>query len=179
MEDHNPPSSLMPGLPEGRIVRTISRMKAPQVEAEDIMKLFEGHDGNQWIVVLGLRPNIIERLDNNPHTSLEGVAYRFQWEQTTGLIKVVPSPVHEGVTRQFAKFVTSKLVCMGIPLEDNLWFGVKAYHPATGKGKQGDDVFVPHSRCLPTIGWPTLVIETEVSVYLPGKPHLPEKMWYV
>ncbi|CAG8892280.1 unnamed protein product [Penicillium egyptiacum] len=154
----------MSGLPEGRIVRTFSRMGTLQVEARNILKWFEDHDdGNQWIVVLGLPPNIIERLDNDPHTSLGGVTYRFQWEQTTGLIKVVSSHIHEGVTRQFANFVTSKLVGMGIPL----WFGATTYRFSAGKGKQGDDVFVPPSRCLLTVGWPTLVIETGFSESLP------------
>lgn len=50
MEDPNLASSLMSGLPEGRIVRTFSRMKALQVEARDIMKWFEDHDdGNQGL----------------------------------------------------------------------------------------------------------------------------------
>lgn len=44
-----------------------------------------------------------------------GVNYRFQWEQTTGLIKVVPSGPHEGATHQFSTLVTSKLIAMGIP----------------------------------------------------------------
>jgi hypothetical protein len=165
MEDPNPASSLMSGLPEGRIVRTFSRMKALQVEARNIMKWFEDHDdGNQWIVVLGLRPNIIEKLDNH---SLGEVNYRFQWEQTTGLIKVVPSGPHEGATHQFSTLVTSKLIAMGIPSHECPWFGSTTYRPDVGKGKEGDNIFVPRSRCLPTFGWPTLVIETGVSESLP------------
>lgn len=150
MEDPNPASSLMPGLPEGRIVRTFSRMK-----------WFEDHDdGNQWIVVLGLRPNIIEKLDNH---SLGGVNYRFQWEQTNGLIKVVPSGPYEGATYQFSTLVTSKLIAIGIPSHECPWFGSTTYRPTVGKGKEGDNIFVPRSRCLPTFGWPTLVVETGVS----------------
>lgn len=81
----------------------------------------EGHDdGIRWSVVLGLWPNIIKRLDNNPDTSLGGVAYRFQWERITGLIKVIPRGSHEAATDRFADVTQSKLGDMGISFEESL-----------------------------------------------------------
>ncbi|CAI7565283.1 unnamed protein product [Penicillium viridicatum] len=164
-------SGLMAGLPENHIVRSFSRLKLIKLEAEKIMQWFEENDdGNQWIVVLGLRKPTIEKLTNDHRTSLGGITYRFQWEGSTGLIKVVPSGPHESSTDRFADMVKSKISAMNIPFEESLWVGSKTYKPAVGKGKEGDQAFVPPSRCsngIRNVGRPTLVVETGVSESLP------------
>ncbi|KAJ5181675.1 hypothetical protein N7449_011822 [Penicillium cf. viridicatum] len=63
-EDDN--SGLIADLPEDYIVCSFSRLKLLKVEAEKILKWFEKNDdGNQWIVVLGLRKPTIEKLAND------------------------------------------------------------------------------------------------------------------
>lgn len=170
-QDRDSAPPLMSDLPEDRIVRTFSRLKLLKVEAQKIMESFEQNDdGNQFIVVLSLRQPTIEKLANDHHTSLGGVTYRFQWEGSTGLIKVVPSGSHELATDRFVDAVKSNLRGMGIRSEESVWVGAKTYTPAMGKGKEGDQAFVPPSRCnngVTTAGRPTLVIETGVSESLP------------
>lgn len=92
-------TSLMSALPADRIVRTFSRFKGLRLKAEQLLKsLQEKGDGNQFIVVLNLSARTIKKLDEEHQSSLGGINYRFQWEGTTGLIKVVPSERHDGIT---------------------------------------------------------------------------------
>ncbi|CAI7623345.1 unnamed protein product [Penicillium glandicola] len=175
-QDH----SLISDLPEGHIVCNFS-LKLLKVEAQNIMEWFEQNDdGNQWIVVPGLRGPTITKLADDHYTSLGGVTYRFQWEGSTGLIKVVPSGPHVSSTDRFVDVVKSKISAMGMPYEESLWVGSKTYRPAVGKGKEGDQAFVPPSRCttgIRNVGRPTLVVETGVSESL---PHLRQdaKKWF-
>ncbi|KAJ5392784.1 hypothetical protein N7465_011758 [Penicillium sp. CMV-2018d] len=175
-------SGLMAGLPENHIVHSFSHLELLKVEAEKILKWFEKNDdGNQWIVVLGLRKPTIEQLTNNHHTSLGGITYRFQWEGLIGLIKVVPSGLYESLTDRFVDIVKFKISARNIPFEESLWVGSKTYKPAVGKGREGDQAFVPPSRCsngIRNVGRPTLVVETGVSESLP-RLRQDAKKWFV
>jgi hypothetical protein len=120
---------------------------------------------NQWILVLGLSPTTIKRLDED-HGCLDGINYRFQWEGMSGLIKVIPSGQHEIITAHVVNCVNDVFNTMGIPWQRNgEWVGTTTYKPTPAKGKQPDNGFVPPSRCatMANLGWPTLVIETGVS----------------
>ncbi|KGO67749.1 hypothetical protein PITC_000870 [Penicillium italicum] len=169
--DRGSGSSLISDLPDDHIVHIFSHPKSLKVEADKIIEWFEQNDdGNQWIVVLGLRPSTIEMLSNDRRTSLGGISYRFQWEGSCGLIKVVPSGSHQLATGRFVDVVKSKLLAMGITYGESMWLGSTTYKFAIGKGKEGDQTFVPPSRCstgVTNAGYPTLVIETGVSVSLP------------
>ncbi|OQD78229.1 hypothetical protein PENDEC_c001G03381 [Penicillium decumbens] len=171
MSRSEPTPSLTSALPPDHIVRTFSRLKNLQVEAKKILdSLNENGDGNQWIVVLNLSPGTIQKLDEEHDTSLGGISYRFQWEGTTGLIKVVPGEAHDAITDNFTRIITANLLAMGQSIWDPQWVGTTTYKPSTGAGKQGDQAFKPPTRCspgLPGIGWPTLVVETGVSESLP------------
>ncbi|KAI2791265.1 hypothetical protein POX_c04122 [Penicillium oxalicum] len=164
--------SLMDGLPDTYTVHRFSTMKRLQAEAQRTRQnLLETEDGNQWIVVLGLSPSVIQKLDDD-HTSLGDVTYRFQWEGTAGLIKVVPSHSHDTTTDRFTRYIDSRLSAMGIDTFYIMWAATSTYKPTPAKGKQGDQTFIPPSR-WPSAqqtadwGWPTFVLETGVSESLP------------
>ncbi|KAJ5100717.1 hypothetical protein N7456_006769 [Penicillium angulare] len=165
--------SLMQGLPDGCTLRISPKIKQIQVAAKEILDLLEANEdtnGNQWLVILGLSPSTIRKLDDD-HSSLGGMEYRFQWEGSTGLIKVVPSHSHDMATDYLTRAVDVRLVIMGIhDPGDRRWASTATYKPTAAKGKQGDQTFLPPSRC-PTYtqraGWPTFVIETGVSESIP------------
>jgi hypothetical protein len=140
-------------------------MKCLASAADEVYtSLNKQESSNQWILVLGLSAATIKRLADD-HRCLDGINYRFQWEGTSGLIKVVPSARHESVTRRVVFSVNDALTAMGIPWQNGEWVGITTYKPTATKGKEPDDAFVPPSRCatLANLGWPTLVIETGVS----------------
>jgi len=162
--------SLMQGLPTGYAMRVFSQLERLQADAEKILQsLQENQDGNQWLVVLGLSPSTIRKLDDD-HSSLGGVEYRFQWEGSAGLIKVVPSRAHDITTDQVTRSIDDRLSAMGIRFIDRTWAATSTYKPTPAKGKQGDQAFIPPSRCPAPrrpADWPTFVIETGVSESLP------------
>ncbi|KAE8143071.1 hypothetical protein BDV38DRAFT_293515 [Aspergillus pseudotamarii] len=138
--------------------------------AQDAMMIFDtlnanGFRGNQWILVLGLTKKAIHILDNDKRC-LDGITPRFEWDGTTGLIKVVPDAGSEFSTSSFVMAVHETLWAMGIPRTEMSWGGRTTYQPTVGKGKQGDQIFTPGDR-QPAHGqirdWPTLVLETGLS----------------
>ncbi|CAI7661779.1 unnamed protein product [Penicillium viridicatum] len=172
----------MSALPADRIVRTFSGFKGLRLEAKQLLKsLQEKGDGNQFIVVLNLSAQTIEKLDEEHQSSLEGINYRFQWEGTTGLIKVVPSERHDGIINQISRAIDMKLIAMGLRWSEMVWTGTSTYKPTAGAGKQGDQAFLPPIRCpngLPSGSWPTFVIETGVSESLP-RLREDAKRWFI
>ncbi|KAL4895672.1 hypothetical protein BDV59DRAFT_172930 [Aspergillus ambiguus] len=152
------------------ITRTYTTMKRLEQTVHDVLQTLQANDcnGNQWVQVLGLTKEAIERLDNDKE-SLEGVAFRFEWEGTTGLIKVIPSAAHESLLNDFSSKVATELQNMGINWPDRRWIGTTTYKPGN-KGKAADQAFTPPSRRVTqgqTRGWPTLVVEVGVSDSMP------------
>ncbi|GIK05321.1 hypothetical protein Aspvir_009428 [Aspergillus viridinutans] len=149
------------------ITRTYSSFKQLQQAAHSVLQTLQANDcdGNQWILVLGLTKEAIERLDNDKEC-LGGVDFRFEWEGSTGLIKVIPGFTHEHLINDFTSKVTSDLQNMGIPYWERRWIGTTTYKPGNNRGKQADQGFTPPSRQGAqgqTRGWPTLVVEVGVS----------------
>ena len=68
------------------------------------------------IVVLGLSPPVIEA-PTSDHRGLGGIAFRFQWEGSTGLIKVVPRIEHHIATDKFVEINRDYYKAIGIPRE--------------------------------------------------------------
>lgn len=162
----SPCPSLMDGLPAGYTMRVFSQLKRLQADAEAIFQSLQAsQNGNQWLVILGLSPSTIRKLDND-HSCLGGLEYRFQWEGSTGLIKVVPSHRHDMTTDQTTRSIDDRLAAMGIRSVDRKWAATSTYKPTPVKGKQGDQAFIPPTR-YPSpqqpAGWPTFVIETGVA----------------
>jgi hypothetical protein len=156
----------MDGLPAGYTTRVFSQLKRLQADVEGIFQLLQkSQAGNQWLVVLGLSPSTIRKLDED-HNSLGGLEYRFQWEGSTGLIKVVPSHKHDMTTDQTTRSIDDRLAAMGIRSVNRKWAATSTYKPTPAKGKQGDQGFIPPSRQpspQQSAGWPTFVIETGVA----------------
>ncbi|CAG8888251.1 unnamed protein product [Penicillium egyptiacum] len=175
----DPAPTLMSDLPEGHVV-SFSRLRTLRQEARRIAEWFEEHtDGNQWIVVLGLSTPIIETLTTD-RDALNGVTYRFQWEGTTGLIKVVPKGQHEIVTSQIVAVVRDELRAMGLPRKEVIWVRSTTYRSGTSKGKEADDAYPPpsrHARPIENAGYPSLVIETGVSESL-GRLRQNARKWF-
>ncbi|KAJ5836189.1 hypothetical protein N7447_002215 [Penicillium robsamsonii] len=157
----DPAPTLMPGLPEGYVV-SFSRLTRLRHEARRIIEWFEHHtDGNQWIVVLGLSLTTNETLTTDCN-ALNGVPYQFQWEGTTGLIKLTPRGEHEIVTSQFTMVVHDELKSIGLPR------------------KEADNSYLPpsrHIRPIENAGYPSLVIETGVSESL-GRLRQDARKWF-
>lgn len=166
MSNSNISGAFPSSLPDNHIVRVFSSMKRLCAAANDVFSSLDKQEStNQWLLVLGLSSTTIKRLDED-HDCLEGINYRFQWEGTSGLIKVIPTAQHEAVTSRVVFSVNDALARMGLDWNDAEWVGTTTYKPNVTKGKQPDNAFVPPSRCTPllsSIGWPTLVIETGVS----------------
>jgi hypothetical protein len=150
-------------------MRTFITFKQLQTDTSNILKVLQDNenDGNQYLVLLGLSKRSIERLDNR---GLSGLAYRFQWEGTVGLIKIVPTNGHDITTDQTTRAIDEHLMAMGIRSVDRRWAMSTTYKPTASKGKQADQCFIPPGRCASPgqpVGWPTFVIETGVSESLP------------
>ncbi|CDM36080.1 hypothetical protein DTO013E5_5559 [Penicillium roqueforti] len=171
--------TLMSDLPQGHVV-SFSRLRRLRLEALQISKWFEEHtDGNQWIVVLGLSTPVIEALTSD-HGGLGGIAFRFQWEGSTGLIKVVPRSEHEVATDKFTEVIRDSYKAMGVPSEGTAWIGSTTYRSGMRKGKEADNGYVPPSRCthpIGNVGYPTLIIETGVSESL-GRLRQDARKWF-
>ncbi|KAJ5907813.1 hypothetical protein N7495_000495 [Penicillium taxi] len=152
----------MASLPVGYMMQTYSTMAYLRKAVDEIQKFYvQEKSHNQWLVVRGLSENATQQLDKDGFNL--GVKFRFQWESTTGLIKVVPNEPHDTVTRRTQLTIHNAMLGMGMRWQSSQWMGTTTYGPAIGKGKQADDAFVPPPRCKPQVmktGWPTLVIET-------------------
>ncbi|KAE8407527.1 hypothetical protein BDV37DRAFT_240439 [Aspergillus pseudonomiae] len=162
-----PPSGPLVGLPSTHVTRTWSNIKRLIVEAEQILENLTTNDGsgNQWLVVLGLSKRAVEKLGSH-EGELRGIAYRFQWEGSVGVMKIVPGYSHECPTDDFRSVIQDQLAAMGVRRNDRGWGVSTTYRPTgSNKGKEADQIFFPFTR-RPSGGivdWPTLVVETGVS----------------
>lgn len=142
-------------------------MSSLQADAEDVLGTLKANEynGNQWLVVLDLTKDAIERLGSHEN-GLRGVPYRFQYEGTAGIIKIIPGYAHEYCTADFSTAINDQLAAMGIARNDRSWGGGTLYStPYSNRGKEADQIFTPFNR-RPSggiIDWPSLVIETGVS----------------
>ncbi|KAJ5946896.1 hypothetical protein N7454_003735 [Penicillium verhagenii] len=164
-----PDSFLMAALPNGYAIRRFTDFRQLYLDAFTVRKLLEESpetDGSQYLVLLGLSKQIIDQLANRELTSIN---YRFAWEGTVGLMKVIPGSAHEQVTCYLTNLVWFKIGAMGRGdyLDELATGGATTYRPTGNKGKEADQCFIPahrkglHGAAPP--GWPTLVIETGVS----------------
>lgn len=162
------PHGLMSGLPSDYLLVHFHRFHQVKTAAKQVFDaLIKNEDGNQFIVVLSLSETARQRLDGE-EDCLDGIAFRFMWEDNVGLIKVVATAEH-GITTDAIRGEID-FICrsqMGIS-RDEIAFGMSTTHKPTAgnKGKQPDQCFWSPSR-YPRPGqqpdWPTLVIETGVT----------------
>lgn len=178
------PHNLMAGLPAEHSMHIFSNRARLQEEAQEVQDALTRNEceGNQWILVLGISNSVIDKLDNDKDF-LGSINYRFQWEGTTGLIRIIPSAPHEQINSDFTALVGDKLAAMGFHRSNRRWGLATTYQPSAGvgtKGKQGDQIFLPAPRQPAggqVVDWPTLVLEIGVSE---SKPKLEEdtKWWF-
>ncbi|KAF7626160.1 hypothetical protein AFLA_013556 [Aspergillus flavus NRRL3357] len=159
------------GLPRNCRTETFSNFKRLSTVINLVYdELVEHHgEGNQWIVVLGLSRNAIQRLGDE--RSRDGKSFRFEHDGSTGIIKV-PGPGHEITTDRVKTKISFLMLRMGI--EDQYWVVATRYQGTGGsKSKEGDQGFLPPTRqpvgtlATGVCPFPTLVIETGVSESLP------------
>ncbi|OXV10163.1 hypothetical protein Egran_02075 [Elaphomyces granulatus] len=167
VQEHN----LLSGLPQDHEVMVFSGFKKLQRAAKFVLDKLNanGQSGNQFIVVLDLPEDARAKLANDKDV-LGGIDFRFQFDETTGVIKV-PSAEHDETTENLKDEIRDASLAMGVPKPQMTW-GMSTTHKGTHskKGKQPDQCFWPaprHPTAVQPRGWPTLVIETGVTESLP------------
>ncbi|KAE8152939.1 hypothetical protein BDV25DRAFT_150195 [Aspergillus avenaceus] len=173
---------IMEALPPGYVLIVHHGVKHVQKAAKDLYDhIREDPDGNQYMVVLGMTPNTRYKLDNDKNI-LDGVPFRFQWEEDTGLIKVIPGWEHDQVTDRIRGEIQEKCRDVMRLSKDDYSFGGTTTHrpPGGNRGKQPDQCLWPRTRLGERgVGpeWPTLVIETGGTESLP-RLHEDVKWWF-
>ena len=170
------------GLPSDHALITFRHMSQIQTAAQQALdQLIENEGGNQFLVVMGISEVARQQLDNDKEC-LGGITFRFLWEGSTGLLKVIPTLQHDVTARSMTGEIGFQLRAqMGIPREDIMFGNTTTHKALAGKtGKQPDDCFWPSSRqgrSNRAQGWPTLVIETGVSKSL-SKLRADAQWWF-
>ncbi|OJJ35063.1 hypothetical protein ASPWEDRAFT_40195 [Aspergillus wentii DTO 134E9] len=133
--------------------------------------LTSNESGNQFLILHNIPKHAIDRLFGEERI-LQGVEYRFSFEGSTGLLKIIPSYTHNFITRKLSGEIEWMVRSMGVPADDYN-FGMRSAHYANtdiSTGKEPDECFFPRSRRpvhYEFSGWPTLVIEAGVNKSLP------------
>jgi hypothetical protein len=178
MQEYDP----LAGLPEGYELVTFTNFKKLAQAAIYIFNQLDTHEdeGNQFLVVLGLSSHARDRLINRKDNL--GVSFRFMWDGSIGILKVLPSRTHSATTSELRAEIAEKIDSMGVHRLQTAW-GSTTTHEGTvsTKGKEADESFHPPPR-FPVPGqqsepWPTLVIETGVSESL-AKLREDAKWWF-
>ncbi|KAB8256870.1 hypothetical protein BDV32DRAFT_160873 [Aspergillus pseudonomiae] len=140
MSIHRPLS----GLPHNHRTETFSNWRRLSAAINMVYEQLVEHcgEGNQWIIVLGLSRNAIQRLGDE--RSRDGISFRFEHDGSTGIIKV-PGPGHEITTDRVKTKISFLMLRMGI--EDQYWVAATRYQATGGsKSKEGDQGFLPPAR---------------------------------
>ena len=74
-----------------------------------------------FIVVLGLPESARDKLDNDKDI-LGGISFRFMFDDTTGIIKVVPSAVHDVTTEKLKDEIHDASLAMDVPKLQMLYY---------------------------------------------------------
>lgn len=168
------PRHLFSDLPADCVPRTWRNFRdLGRAVNEVYQKLQENdHSGNQS-VVLGLsnRNHAIQKLASDGGV-FGGIRFWFMFEDSAGVIKVIPSAAHDVTTESLAGMITERSYSMGLRIfADYKWGGSTKHGPTVAvKSKEADHCLWPANRA-PTVnrfsGWPTLIFETGVSESLP------------
>lgn len=148
-------------LPPSYILRSFSSLRALRIDAEQVLRqLDERDDGNQYIILLNMPKSIRVQLDENKNL-LNGVGFRFMFENSAGLIKIVPSYAHDAITRRLSSSIDRLSIQANVPVTELEWAMTTTFKPTVGaSGKQADDSLLPRCRqgsAGQPCNWPTLV----------------------
>lgn len=175
-------TDMIEALPAGCVHRCFKDMQKLRLDAQHVLDTLEQNDehGNQYLVVRSLTKQAINKLSND--MSCLGVTFRFEFEGTTGIIKIMPGYRHETITNHVVETVNEDLSGMGINKYYRTWGGASTFRGQPASGKQADQIFWPPS-CAPSRvppvqpGWPTLVVETALTESYP-KLERDAKWWF-
>lgn len=108
--EHN----LLSGLPQGHEKMAFSGFDKLQKAAKFVFDKLNanGQSGNQFIVVLDLPKSARDKL-NNDKDVLGGIGFRFQFDDTIGVIKV-PSAAHDFTTENLKDEIRDAALAMGV-----------------------------------------------------------------
>lgn len=165
-------TNLLLNLPESCVRRNWRNFRLLQQTASEVYNALQenGIAGNQYIVVNGLSKHAIEKFANNKNV-LGGIGYRFALEGAVGIIKIVPSAVHEVGTDSITRLMDKEFLPLGFsPCVNYTWAAATRHLGTDTSQKEPDQCLVPNSRNTAAEefdGWPTLVIEAGVSESLP------------
>jgi hypothetical protein len=164
---------LTANLPEDYILVQFTNLENLQRTAKRVHdSVNEKGDGNQFILVLGLTEEAIIELNSEERAlnGMNGIPYRFMWDNTAGVIKVLTSE-HDAVVQGIIRQIDRLCVAMGIgnPVLDFFSGGLTIRVLCAGsKGKQPNGCVLPLSRLQRgREQWPTMVIESGVVASLP------------
>lgn len=175
------PTNIMSCLPPSYILRSFSSLRALRIDVEQVFRqLDERDDGNQYIILLNMPKSIRVQLDENKNL-LNGVGFRFMFENSAGLVKIVSSYAHDAITRRLTSSIDRISIQANVPDTELEWAMATTFKPTVGtSGKQADDSLLPRCRqgsAGHPCNWPTLVIESGVSESL-SKLHEDAKWWF-
>jgi hypothetical protein len=162
-------AELRANLPDDHIVVQFTTVENLQQTAERVHdSLNQTGDGNQFILVLGLTKIACIELDSEERP-LNGIPYRFMWDDTTGILKILTYG-HDVVTLNIARAIDLFCSRMGMePTAEFAWGGTTTrLLCGRTKGKQPDGCLFSKARMQrDRESWPTLVIEAGVTASLP------------
>lgn len=175
------PAGLMSGLPSSYILRSFSSLRKLRIDAQQVLdELDANDDGNQYILLLNIPKAVRIQLDED-RNALDGVGFRFMFEGSAGLIKVVPSYAHDAITGRLSFSIDRLCIRANVPDTELEWALTTTFRPTVGtRGKKPDNCLLPRSRQGSggqQQGWPTLVIESGVSESF-SKLHDDAKWWF-
>jgi hypothetical protein len=155
--------------PEGYIVQPFTEFDSLEISMQRVLlQLQDTGDGNQWIILVGLPSSAIERMIDK-FDCLGGFHYCFQWEESIGLLKMVPESCH-AAANHIVRAIDHQVSLRTNPPSGALWTSTAMYNFDGTKSKQSDQAFLPSSRYSPqsqTYTLASLVIETGVAQSLP------------
>lgn len=175
------PASIVSGLPSGYISHSFSTLKDLQTKAQQVLKQLDANgDGNQYMLLSNLPKAVRVQLDEDKN-ALNGVGFRFMFEGSVGVIKIVPSYVHNAITRHLSSSIDRLSIRNNVPDTELEWAMTTTSRSTVGtSGKQSDECLLPRSRqgsAGQPPGWPTLVIESGVSESF-TRLHEDAKWWF-
>lgn len=154
---------------------TLTRVKRAAKAVE--RRLLEDDHNNQWIVLRSMTEELRALLDNDKRAL--GVEFRFQWDHSTGIIKVIPSIAHDVTTTNVFLMIRDQAIAMGVNSTEMAWMATST-HRGISNGKEPDQALSPGAR-RPLgglqVGWPTFVIEAGLSESLP-RLRADAKWWF-
>ena len=122
--------------------------------------LAEAGSGGKYVVFSSVSEEQLTKIDKLRDDRYPSLRFMYLEDQQTLIVKIIASPLHEVVHREFEKILWAKITPMGL-LRDLAGMGSARYKGIAIK-KEPDSCYKPRSRAG-AASWPTLAIECGVS----------------